>query len=145
MFIYDPREKMLNEFSKLHGINPPVQLSDVRFTQAGVWLQGACNARVTVTASTESDNFKGKVVMYYNRYRGDQELKDIRLGAQLGAYANTYEVLAMLRKVYGLPMLESDFFLTDISPTATSVSLVPRADAVVWLPPNPIVLQFDPQ
>lgn len=143
MFISDPREKMLTEFNKLHQLEYPLLMPDVRFSQAGVWLQGQCNARVTVTALTTSVNFTGAVVMHYNRYRGDLELRDINLGNDPTVFPDVYSVLAHLRTVYGLPMLDTDFTNFSIAPTAAEVSLTPKVDAQIWLPPYPIVLKFD--
>lgn len=145
MFIFDTKEQLLTDFNKLYQVNPPIQLKDVQFVEAGVWLQNECNARVTITAAPTSDNFKGSSVVYYNRFRMDEELRDVRLPGTPGTYKNTYEVLTMLREVYGIPAYPEDFPNNAISATATTVSLTPRLTALAWQPPYAAVLQFDPQ
>lgn len=142
MYLHDTKERLLTEFSALHGINPAIQLTDVDFINAGVWLQGQCNARVTIQAKTTSNRFKGSLPIFYNRYRIDEALKDVKLVGKPGDYANTTAVLKMLREVYGIVAYEEDFFFNTMSSGATSVTLTPRLNAIGWLPPYSVTLHF---
>jgi hypothetical protein len=142
MYLPDTKEKLLNEFSALHGIVPAIQIKDVDFVNAGVWLQNDCNARVTIQAKTTSTRIKGSQVVYYNRYRIDDALKDVKLVGKPGDYANTTEILEMLRSVYDIAVYDEDFFFGTILPAATSVTLTPRINAINWLPPYPVTLHF---
>jgi hypothetical protein len=142
MYLQDTKEKLLNEFSALHGIVPPIQVTDVDFVNAGVWLQNQCNARVTIQAKAGSNRIKGSLPIYYNRYRIDEALKDVKLIGKPGDYANTTAVLKMLSDVYDIVAYEEDFFFDTILPTATSVTLTPRINAIGWLPPHPVTLSF---
>lgn len=143
MYLYDTKEKLLVEFSRVHGIVPAIQVSEVTFTNAGVWLQGACNAKVTITALTDTPRFKGSSTIYYNRYRIDEELRDLVLPGKPGDYINTTEVTDMLRDVYGISLYDNDFYHTNILSTATEVELETKIDAVGWLPPYVLTLKFD--
>ncbi|WDS62264.1 virion structural protein [Pseudomonas phage D6] len=141
MINYDVKEALLNRFNKATGQN--VQLDDVNFINAGVWLQNACNAKVTIQAKTTSNDYGGTIDLLYNRYRIDEYIPDLVLGGKPGDFATNHEVLAYLRSVYQLPAYPEDFNLATISPTATSVTLTPRINAIAWLPPYPVTLRFE--
>lgn len=142
MYLYDTKERLLNEFSQLHGIYPAIQVEDVTFTSPNVWLQNGCNARVTITAKPTSTKVKGSVVIYYNRFRVDDALCNIVLPGKPGDYSTTHDVVKMLREIYQIPAYEEDFFLVNILATATTITLTPRIDALGWLPPHPVNLVF---
>lgn len=142
MYLRDTKERLLTEFSALHGIVPPIQVTDVDFVNAGVWLQNQCNARVTIQAKTTSTRIKGSIVINYNRYRVDDALKDVKLVGKPGDYADTTAVLKMLHDVYGIVAYPEDFFYSIINPAATAVTLTPRINALGWLPPYPVTLRF---
>lgn len=142
MFLPYTREQLLNAFNKANKTN--IRLQDVKFVNAGVWLQAGCNARVTVQALPTSENVSGTFEILYNRYEIADTLKGIRLAGKPGTYKTTHDVVKWLREQNGVDAWEDDFFLSNIAANATTVSLIPRVDSVSWLPPNPLVLTFDP-
>lgn len=141
MLLLDVKQSLLNKFNKVTGKN--VQLADVNFVNAGVWLQNACNAKVTMQAKATSINFTGAVTLFYNRHRIDEFIPNVKLVGKPGTYRNTTDVLKMLRDVYQLSTYDEDFYQETISPTATSITITPRIDALAWLPPYPVTLGFE--
>lgn len=142
MYLHDTKERLLTEFSKLHNIVPPIQVNDVDFTNAGVWLQNQCNARVTISGKASSNRVKGSIQLFYNRYRIDEKLNGVKLVGKPGDYADTTAVLSMLKNVYGIVAYPEDFTYNIISPIATSVTLIPRISAIGWQPPYSVTLSF---
>jgi hypothetical protein len=140
MYVLDTKQTLLNKFNKATG--KKVLLEDVDFVNAGVWLQNACNAKVTIRAKASSNDFTGEATLFYNRYRIDQFLPDVVLNGKPGDYATTEDVLRYLRVTYQIPAYDTDFYTGAIDPTATEVVLTPRIDSVAWLPPHPITLKF---
>uniref|UniRef100_A0AB39CCX6 Virion structural protein n=1 Tax=Pseudomonas phage RVTF4 TaxID=3236931 RepID=A0AB39CCX6_9VIRU len=143
MYIKDVKETLLNAFNKKTGLN--LTVADVNFQSPGVWLQDGCNAKVTIAAKATSEYATGMCEILYNRYKVADALVDIRLDGNPGDYANTTDVLRYLREVNNVSAYDEDFYHVEISPTATSVVLTPRIDALVWLPPDPVTLIFDPK
>jgi hypothetical protein len=143
MFLLDTKQTLLNLFNKATGLK--VQLSDVDFVNAGVWLQNACNAKVTIRSKASSNDFTGEATLFYNRWRLDETITDGRLSGKPGDFATTEDVLKYFRDVYQLPVYDSDFYTGAIDPTAREIILTPRIDAVAWLPPHPVTVMFDPE
>lgn len=140
MFLFDTKSELLNEFNKVSGLK--LQLKDVTFTNAGVWLQNACNAKVTISATASSNIATGSVDLFYNRWRIDEFLANVKLPGKPGTYATVKDVLKMLREFYQVAVYDEDFPLDPISPTATSVTITPRLTSVSWQPPYPVTLSF---
>jgi len=141
MINYDVKTALLNRFNEATGLN--VKLADVSFVNAGVWLQNQCNARVTMQAKTTSNDYGGSIDLLYNRYRLDQTIPNVVLGGPRSNFATIHDVVAYLHDVYQLPAYVEDFNNNAISPSATTVVLTPKIDALAWLPPSGVTLRFE--
>lgn len=142
MYIFDTRERLLSSLSKLYDIVPPIQVKDVEFVGATVWLQGECNSRVTVRALPSSVDFTGSVSMNYNRWRVDEELRGLKIVAKPGDFTNTPQVLAVIRDTYGIPVYDTDFNNMSIGATDTGATLTPRPDALGWQPNFSVFIEY---
>ncbi len=143
MYIYDTRARLLTLFSKKYNIVPAIQVADVTFVGATTWLQGGCNARVTIQARPESLRFSGSVSINYNRWRIDQELRGLKIVAKPGDFTNTMEVLKVIRETYGIPVYDEDFNFMSIGPDDLGATLTNRPDALGWQPNYSVFVEYD--
>lgn len=139
----DFKGALLEAFNTANNIQPPLRLADVDFTGAGVWLQGLCNARVTIVAKSTSDVLTGQRTLFYNRQRADYGLLGMSIPGKPGDYANSNAAVAALAKKYSASIYVEDFFNRTLTAANTTVLLTPRSDALVWQPALAISLPFD--
>lgn len=141
MHTQDLKKRLLQAFNKRYNRN--IQVEDVDFVGAAVWLEAGCNSKVTIKAKASSDLFTGQFEIMYNRYRLDESLNGLRLSGGPGTYKTTQDVLKFLREKCGVSAYDEDFGNVPISPTATSITLTPKTDATAWLPPYGYTLQLN--
>lgn len=142
MYLKDTKESLLNAFNAVTGLN--LTVDDVNFQSPGVWLQDGCNAKVTIAAKATSEYAKGTVEILYNRWPAQELIGNIRLVGNPGDYQTTQDVLRYLREVNQVPAYDEDFYHEPIDLTSRTITLTPRVDGLVFLPPEPVTLSFDP-
>jgi hypothetical protein len=142
MHYHDFKQKLLRAYSAANHLEKPVTVDDVDFINAGVWLQGACNAKVTIRAKGTSENFKGEDEIFYNRVRFDYIARALKLSQKKNAFKFTHEALPILRSTHGISVYETDFFNDPIAAGSTTFQLKPRIDSLVWMPPYAGVITY---
>lgn len=139
----DFKGALLQAFNTTNKLNPPLRLEDVIYGGTGVWLQGLCNTRVTISARIGNGLLIGARTLFYNRRRADQVLLGMTVPGKPGDYPNTNAAVAALAEKYSASIYVEDFFNRTLTPDMTTVLLTPRGDALVWLPVFGLELPYD--
>lgn len=140
MIVTNVKQAILIQFNLDNSVLPPIKEEDVNWLVPEIWLQGDCNTRIVMQASTLSDNYGGSVVLYYNRRRVDLDLHGVKIPGRATDYTRNYQIYAALRDQLGVPVHDVEY--PDQPFSGDVFNLVVTPVSMAYLPGFDITLEF---